>query len=195
MGRHASRPLQRVRFFGGEGEESGEKTLSIGRWAETGIAGRGIPLDVVEHRLRAGRPLDPFTGETISAGGLAEAAGRQGIEIRVGDILCVRTGWIEAFRGLERTKREEMARFLWDNHVAAVACDNPAVEAAPGDPAAGFLHRRVLPLLGLALAELLTLGRLSGPCKEAKRWEFFFTAAPLNVPGGVGSPANALAVL
>ena len=197
-------------FFGGESEESGEKTLGIDRWAETGIAGRGILLDVVEHRLRAGRPLDPFSGETISAGELAEVAGRQGIEIRAGDILCVRTGWIEAFRGLERTKREEMAgeprftglladeemaRFLWDNHVAAVACDNPAVEAAPGDPAVGSLHRRVLPLLGLALAELLTLERLSGFCKEARRWEFFFTAAPLNVPGGVGSPANALAIL
>lgn len=198
-------------FFGGTDVEmrSGEGPLGIESWAERGIVGRGVLLDVAEHRRRQGRPLDPFSGETVAAGELAEVAEAQDVEIRAGDILCVRTGWIDAYRALERERREEiaqeprfaglladedMARFLWNAHVAALAVDNPAVEAAPGDPAVGSLHRRVLPLLGLALAELLTLGYLASLCREDNRWEFLFIAAPLNVPGGVGSPANALAI-
>ena len=30
---------------------------------------------------------------------------------------------------------------------------------------------------------------------ELNRWEFLFTSVPTNIPGGVGSPANALAIL
>lgn len=197
-------------YFGGEDEDSGAETLGIEHWAERGIVGRGVLLDVAKRRERTGGALDPFSGEAIPADELRRVAEAQEVEVLGGDILCVRTGWIEAFGALGRDRREkiseeprfaglladeEMARFLWNSHVAALACDNPAVEAAPGDPAVGSLHRRVIPLLGLALAELLPLGCLSDLLEERGRWDFLFTSAPLNVPGGVGSPANALAIL
>jgi len=35
---------------------------------------------------------------------------------------------------------------------------------------------------GCPIAELLDLERLSTVCEKEKRWSFFFTAAPLNVP-------------
>lgn len=198
-------------FFGGTDTEMGvgEGPLGIENWAERGIVGRGVLLDVAEHRRKQGRPLDPFSSETIASDELSEVAEAQGVEIHSGDILCIRTGWVEAYRALERSQREEvareprftglladedMARFLWNTHVAAVALDNPAVEAVPGDPKIGSLHRRVLPLLGLALAEMLPLGELANLCLQDNVWEFLFVSAPLNVPGGVGSPSNAVAI-
>jgi hypothetical protein len=90
---------------------------------------------------------------------------------------------------------EDMARFLWDAHVAAVVCDNPAVEVVPGDPAVGSLHRRLIPLLGLALGEMFDLETLARRCRDDTRWTFMFVAVPLKVPGGIGSPGNAVAIL
>ena len=84
---------------------------------------------------------------------------------------------------------------LWNWHVAVLACDNPAVEVMPGDPAVGSLHRRLLPLLGFAFGEMLDYTVLAEELKRRGRWSFMFTAVPLNLPGGVGSPANAIAIL
>jgi len=42
---------------------------------------------------------------------------------------------------------------------------------------------------------MLDLERLAEECKRLKKWSFLYTSAPLNVPGGVASPANALALL
>ena len=87
-----------------------------------------------------------------------------------------------------------MARFLWNAHPAALCCDNPAVESAPGDPAVGSLHRRLLPTLGFALGEMFDFETLTQRCRADGRWTFLFVAAPLKVPGGLGSPGNAVAI-
>ena len=44
------------------------------------------------------------------------------------------------------------------------------------------------------IGELWDLKALGETCKRLKRYEFLFTSIPLNVPGGVGSPPNALAL-
>jgi hypothetical protein len=49
-------------------------------------------------------------------------------------------------------------------------------------------------MLGFALAELLDLEDLARACAADGRWEFLFVAAPMHLPGGVGSPANAVAI-
>lgn len=198
-------------FFGGVDEDfaPGRGPLGIDAWARTGIAGRGVLLDIPAQRLREGRSYDPLAGETIHADDLAAAAAAQGVELRGGDILCVRTGWIEAYRGLDGPARadmaasprfsglsggEDMARFLWDAGLSAVAADNPALEVSPGDPSIGSLHRRLIPMLGFVVGELLDFDELAALSEADGRWDFFFVAVPLNVPGGVGSPANALAI-
>jgi hypothetical protein len=48
--------------------------------------------------------------------------------------------------------------------------------------------------LGLALGELWWLHDLARSSRADGRYTCFLTSAPLNLPGGVGSPANALAV-
>jgi hypothetical protein len=56
------------------------------------------------------------------------------------------------------------------------------------------LHASMLPLWGMPIGELWDLEGLSEKCKELGTWTFLVTSAPVNVPGGVGSPPNALAL-
>jgi kynurenine formamidase len=194
--------------------------LGIHHWAERGIVGRGVLADVAWHASPDGpgaRPggYDPFTRVPIRPEDLADVLGAQGTELRPGDILCVRTGWTDKYLALDPGMRaafadgmqdvsgytsaglagsEDMARFLWDSGVAAVACDNPAVEVTPSDPADGFLHGRLIPGLGMAIGELFSFGALAAACARMRRYEFLFVSVPLNVTGAIGSPGNAVAI-
>ena len=106
---------------------------------------------------------------------------------------------------------EATAEMLWDLHVCAIGTDTPAVEVwPPGSPlAAGeaaalradparvhevFVHTLLLPMLGLPLGELWDLDALATDCAQDGRYECLFVSAPLNLPGGVASPPNALAI-
>lgn len=196
-------------FFGGvgAGTDGGAAELGIEAWAARGIAGRGVLLDVEAHLVGSGQAGVPVDEQfTIGADLLREVAAAQGVPIRRGDILLVRSGWpakyarrapedgaVAEIPGLH--PGEDTARLLWDWNVAAVVTDLPAVEPVPGDPAVGSLHRRLLALLGMPLGELFDLERLSAACAGARRYDFLFTAAPLRLRGAAGSPGNALAIL
>lgn len=201
-------------WYGGwRGSVDGDpQPLGIHHWAARGIIGRGVLVD-----LAGARPgYDPFTSVAFSAEDLAAALAAAGVSLRYGDILCVRTGWVDKYLALSVESRrslaasmvdvtgytaaglagsESMARFLWDSGVAAVACDNPAVEVVPGDRADGFLHGRLITGLGMAIGELFDFGPLALACERSGRYEFLFVSVPLNLTGGVGSPANAVAVV
>jgi hypothetical protein len=49
-------------------------------------------------------------------------------------------------------------------------------------------------MLGLPLGELWDLEALAADCAADGRYECFFTSAPINLPQGVASPPNALAI-
>jgi hypothetical protein len=101
-------------------------------------------------------------------------------------------------------------RMLWDLHLAAVACDNPGLEIEPAGSnltaaqlADSHLpdrhhersaHFSLLPLLGMPIGELWDLGPLAAACAADGRWTCLLTSAPLNLPHGVASPPNALAI-
>lgn len=196
-------------WFGGRTEQEQATTeLGIHHWAARGIVGRGVLLDVAAHL--AGSAYDPFDNRAVTADDLAEVAAAAGVELRRGDVLVLRFGWtaeyrrrlaagddmpaaVKAWAGLSGA--ESTARFLWDNGIAAVAVDNPAVERGPGAREDGSLHRRLIPTLGFALAELLDLEALADACAAQGRAEFLFVGVPLPIPGGVSSPANAIALL
>jgi kynurenine formamidase len=189
--------------------------LGIHHWAARGIIGRGVLIDLAG--ARDGTGYDPFTSVAFSPDDLSAAlAGSGGGSLRYGDIVCVRTGWMDKYLALSADQRRElaepmasvtgyeaaglsggeaMARFLWDSGVAAVACDNPAVEVVPGDRSVGFLHGRLITGLGMAIGELFDFGPLAAACARAGRYEFLFVSVPLNLAGGVGSPANAVAIV
>ena len=202
-------------FWGGltsDPPDHGDR-LGIEHFAQRGIIGRGVLLDVERHLLTRSREYDPLAEVAVNADLLREVVKGQGVEIRRGDVLCLRFGWLSAYRDLDAASRaayaaagqqssfaglsaeESTARALWDYHVAAVACDNPGAEVSPGDASTGSLHRRLLPLLGVVIGELLDFDRLAAECAKRRSWSFLFASVPLNVAGAVGSPANAVAVL
>lgn len=108
---------------------------------------------------------------------------------------------------------EEAAKWIWNKHFAAVAGDAIAFEVIPPVAKEGFikegkerrdgeqgdvgdlvLHQYFLSLFGLPIGELWDLEALSQQCAKSKRYTFLLTSIPLNVPGGIGSPPNAVAV-
>lgn len=195
-------------YYGGITElDEARKRLGMHHWAMDGIVARGVLLDVASFRAEQDGGVDPFSGFGYTPDLLRETAQWEGVDLRAGDVLLIRTGWAEAYLSLNEADRpatlgweglhagEATARFLWDTRVALVGSDNPAVENGPGDPKAGSLHRRLLPSLGMPLMELLDLKRLGEKCREQEKWECQFVSVPLNLPGAVSSPANALAIL
>jgi len=135
----------------------------------------------------------------------------EGVALRAGDVLLIRIGWTKFYLSASAEIKAELARetvvpgiegsertarWLWDNHLAAVASDSPALEALP--KTAGnemeFLHFHMLAFFGMPIGEMWNLEGLAEDCAADGRYDFFLTSAPLNVPGGVGSPPNALAI-
>jgi kynurenine formamidase len=183
--------------------------LGIDKVAEAGIIGRGVLLDVAEHLASTGDAIEPNARREVPTSVLDEVAEAQGVAIREGDILLVRFG-VDAF--LRRliaapgsvemkyeapglVQDESTLEWLWDHHVAAVCADNIAVEVTPPRGPDTRLHPALLGLFGLAMGELFDLVDLSRECRARQRYEFAFVAKPFRLTGGVGSPANAMAIL
>lgn len=209
--------------FDGENLTVGSPELGIQLVAQRGISGRGLLLDVAAYRSSVGREIVQDSNEQITVADLDATLNFQNSEILPGDILLIRTGWLSAVRsgaialtspvkspGLEQS--ESIAEWLWNKQVSMAAADNVALEAWPADRETirtraedegilarsnhtGMLHRVLIPLLGLTIGELWDLDELAEACRERDSFDFLLTAEPLNMNGGVGSPANALAIV
>jgi kynurenine formamidase len=178
----------------------------IEHWARRGIAGRGVLLDVGRWLSMSGTEFDYTQSTPITVDMLETVRKSQGVEVREGDILLVRTGWMKFYMAQRRSWKfkigkdptipgiessSEMCAYLWNLHIAAVAADNYSVEAATG---ASTLHHDLLALCGVPLGEFWYLEALADDCFDDGVFEFFLTSAPLNKRGGAGSPPNALAI-
>lgn len=205
-------------YWGGLQDEDvdGRGLLGIEAWAQHGIVGRGVLIDAARHYASQGRPLDPRVKTPIAGPDIEATAAQSGVELRRGDILLLRTGWLRWLQGLTPSEQEglrgrlnpgadgldmpgldpsaETAAWLWDHGIAAIAADNPALEALRVDAEVGFQHRRLIALQGMAIGELWDLEALADDCAADGVYEFMLVSAPLNVPGAVGSPANAYAI-
>ncbi|GAP91736.2 hypothetical protein SAMD00023353_7400380 [Rosellinia necatrix] len=199
-------------------KETGErsKILGINAWSEQGIVGRGVLIDW--HGWRASpdgqarskvKDYDSFESVAIPLEDLQACLEAQGTELKFGDILFTRTGFMATlptkteaqmttyraahphqFGGVEQT--EAVLRWIWD-HFAAVAGDQPAFERFPSR-AGWFMHEVLLAGWGCPIGELFDLEALAAHCRARRRWSFFVASEPCNVPGGVASPPNVLAI-
>jgi kynurenine formamidase len=194
--------------------ESGRNTIE--HWAARGIVARGVLLDLECTAREDGRAFDPGSSHAFSVDDLERARQAAGVTLAQGDVIVLRTGFMSWYRGLsiaERTRiadhtklaacgiehTEDMARYLWNTHAVAVASDCPALEVWPMDWSDegypfGYLHQVLIAQFGLAIGELWLLDDLANACAADGVYEFMLTSAPLHTRGGVGSPANALAI-
>jgi kynurenine formamidase len=184
--------------------------LGIENFSAHTITGRGVLLDVARCLLAQGEDYRPDRLREIPCELLDEVAAKQGVELQPGDVVMVRTGLgaliHEEAEHPERAERpmetaglpakDETLEWLWNHQVSAIVSDNVAVELRHKEQTPGMrrLHNEAIPLLGMVFGELFDLESLADDCAADGVYECLFVAKPLMIRGGVGSPANALAM-
>lgn len=166
------------------------------------IVGRGVLLDLPRHQ---GVPwLEP--GQAILAADLEACARSEGVDIGRGDIVLIRTGqmaqcrdagsWGSYAGGAAPGLGLDAAPWIFDRELAAVACDTWGMEVLPNQTPDVFqpLHIILIVHAGLMVGEIFDLEALAEDCAADGRYEFLFSAPPLPITGGVGSPVNPIAI-
>lgn len=157
--------------------------------------------------------------ETGKHQGLDIRPAAQGGDVQIGDILFVRSGYTEDYYRRSRDKNEAIGLreyahegdddsiqawaglkpepairdWLHDCYFVASAGDSPTMEVFP-PPQDGALHVYLLACWGMPIGEMVDLEKVAELAKKHHRWTFFFTSAPANVVGGVGSHVNGTAI-
>lgn len=164
------------------------------------VVTRGVLVDVARH-LGVGH-LEP--GQAITAEQLESALDSQGIDIRSGDALIVRTGFLGSRRndwgdfgagGDSPGLSLHTLPWIHEREISAVVTDTWGVEVRPNEidyfqpfHIVGLTH------MGLALGEIFDLDALADDCAADGRYEFFFNASPIPVVGAVGAMVSAVAI-
>jgi kynurenine formamidase len=166
------------------------------------MVGRGVLLDIA--RYKGADYLEPGYG--ISNDDLQGCAAAQGVEIRRGDFLICRTGFMEQCLaeanwgsyagGAAPGMRFETAEWLHRQEVAAIATDTWGCEVIPNETTVTFQpwHQMVIPMMGITMGEIFFLQDLAKDCAEDRVYEFLFVAPSLPITGAVGSPINPQAI-
>ena len=211
-------------IIGCESDEPVERTFGMSRndissAARSGVAGRGVLLDVGRHMGGNGEGIDDdrlAPGTRIGLDDLQATADAQGVEIRERDILLIRTGsLIRAYETPEEQDApwnplvepglyfsEELAEWLYDMDIPYLGADNIAVEKVTqtieqdgeervfGIPFHGYFMRD----LGGYLNEILWLEDLARTACWDGIYEFLFTGAPLYADMSSGAPMNPMVI-
>ena len=166
------------------------------------MLGRGVLLDVA--RFKGVSWLDDGYG--ISNDDLDRTAQAQGVDVRRGDFVLVRTGQMErclseknwgTYAGGD-APGVKFENCYWSHakEIAAICSDTWGVEVRPNetDEVMQPWHWVVIPAMGLTMGEMFYLEELAQDCANDGVYEFFFAGPPLVITGGTGSPVNPLAV-
>lgn len=166
------------------------------------LLGRGVLLDMA--RYHGIDSMDP--GQGITSEDLDACAAKFGVQIRKGDFVLVRTGFLGKhiksgvwgkYAGGDAPGLEfETLEWLYDKEVAAVSTDTWGVEVRP-NRSDDFLqpwHWIAVPILGITMGENFYLDDLADECAGDGSYEFLFVAPSLPFTYGAGSPTNPIAI-
>ncbi|TKA23881.1 hypothetical protein B0A50_07016 [Salinomyces thailandicus] len=171
-------------FYNGLSRSEMMKDMSNGqngidRWSSEGggIAGRGVLLDYLTYAQERNIEFSPVNNHAITTRDLEACASSQGVEFFHGDILLVRTGFVQwhnqatpeeqarvtgqggGWAGVEGSK--ETLRWFWSKKFAAVGGDAIVFEVWPPLDAEYRLHDHFLALWGMPIGELFDLETLA----------------------------------
>ncbi len=160
---------------------------------------RGVLLDAAGHRgldcLPKGSPIDAAELEAIAAA--------EGVEVRAGDVVVIRTGYMSLWPDAEAMAAHKTpgpdvsaARWLLERGVVATGTDTETYEVQPApDPGPTGNPQPVHTLLlienAIYLMESLDLETLA----RERVYEFLFVALPLKIRGATGSMVDPVAVV
>ncbi|MBW8267976.1 cyclase family protein [Caldovatus aquaticus] len=166
------------------------------------MVGRGVLLDVARFKGVDWLP----DGYGIPNAELDACAKAQGVEIRRGDFVIIRTGQMERCKaegdwglyagGPAPGVKFENCYWCAEKEIAAICSDTWGVEVRPNetDEVSQPWHWVVIPAMGLTMGEMFVLDELARDCAADGVYEFFFCGPPLVITGGTGSPINPLAI-
>jgi kynurenine formamidase len=165
------------------------------------LVGRGVLLDVP--RARGQESLED--GHAVTIDDLEAAASREGVEVRAGDILllrtgqmqrCLRDGWGTYAGGDAPGFSFHTIPWLAEKQVAAIATDTWGAEVRPNELPDSFqpLHIVTVVYMGLLIGEMFVLDELAEACAADGVWDFLISAPPLPFTGTAGAPPGPVAI-
>jgi kynurenine formamidase len=160
---------------------------------------RVVILDVAR-QIAGGRP-DPLPpGFEVTAAHLDATAKAQGVEVRAGDSLLIRTGWGRYF-GADNAKflgeqspgpGQDAARWIIDRKVRLAGNDTATFEKRPAAYGKELfsVHMMLLADSGIYIMESANLE----PLGDARVGVALLVVTPLKIEGATGSPLRVLAI-
>jgi kynurenine formamidase len=175
--------------------ESGANVNSIKAISDR-VATRAVQVDIA--RMAGVEALEP--GTPIGVEDIQRCLSGTNTQVRRGDILLVRTGFLQHCRQrqwkgyLGPAPGLTAATLPWIHEIglAGVASDTSAVEVVPFSVPGVHAPFHVVGIvyMGLLVGEMFDLDQLAARCHDDGRYDFMLVAAPLPVSRAVGSPIN-----
>ncbi|KAM0546939.1 hypothetical protein ACHAPJ_010599 [Fusarium lateritium] len=189
---------------------------SIHHVSNKGIAGRAVFIDWYSWTLKQGMEIDAMSSYEVTFDQIIETLKLHNMSLssfRAGDIIVIRFGYLAQYENMDISKREyldklyrqqkpeniglkpskELLEFLWNTKIVAICGDSRSLEVWPCKDLDWHLHEWLLAGWGMPIGELFHLEEISETCRKLDRYTFFMSSSPMNVPGAVASPPNALA--
>ncbi|WP_100812483.1 cyclase family protein [Microbacterium sp. BR1] len=144
-------------------------------------------------------------GRAVTVDDLEQTLERQGVQLRSGDLLLVRTGKLARARaegwgtyagGDAPGLSIHTAPWLHQREVAAVAADTWGVEVRPPEFPGAYqpMHIIAIVYMGLPFGEMFDLEALSQACAEDGRYRGFLSGPPLPIVGTAGGPPGPVVI-
>jgi kynurenine formamidase len=159
------------------------------------IVGRGVLVDVARSKGLAHLP-DRYE---ITPEDMDEALRSQGTQLRQGDSVLVRTGWLAAWYGSDPERYfasqpgvgPDAAVWLYDRGMAVLGTDTSGTEVIPMPDPERTTHGVLLVERGVYILEIMDLEAVA----DEGVYEFLFLCLPLRITGATGSWLRPVAVI
>jgi kynurenine formamidase len=178
-------------------QPSGLTALGIEVYPKDKLVNRGVLLDVA--RFKGVDALAP--GQEITAADLEATAKAQGVEVRAGDSVLIRTGWGKFFgdkakyMGLRPGPGESAANWLAGKKIFLTGADQLTYEVYPEKGTVFPCHRILIADSGIYIVENMNLEELGETLAARKNYEFALVLNPLRLRGMTASPVNSFAIV
>jgi kynurenine formamidase len=176
---------------------NGLAALGIEVYPKEKYVNRGVLLDVA--RYKGMDALAP--GYEITAADLEGTAKAQGVEVRAGDSVLIRTGFGKLFgdkakyMGLRPGPGESACNWLASKKIFLTGADQLTYDAYPEKGTIFPCHRIIIADSGIYIVENMNLEELAAALAARKNYEFALVINPPKLRGMTGAAINAFAIV